>query len=111
MTVHLAVAAVVCFSIMVLLCFCAIDYDGAYPPQIERRRAQLRGALRSKTIWFNALVLAFVGQLPELVDYMAQNMPGLQPYLPASHANTIIGAITIANVILRFRTTHPLERK
>lgn len=72
---------------------------------------KLRGAARSKTVWFNAVALAFVGQLPAMIDYAAQNLPALQPYLPANHYTTIIGAITIANLILRFKTTTSLAGK
>jgi len=88
-----------------------VSYGSTYPPRIETLRLKLQGAMRSRTVWFNAITLAFIDQLPQLIDYAAQNLPLLQPYLPANHYTTIIGAITIANMILRYKTTHPLEAK
>lgn len=107
---HIALTlAILSVTIGVLGTF--INYGGTYPDKIETLRARVRGAVRSKTVWFNALALALVNQLPQLIDYAAQNLPLLQPYLPANHYTTIVGAITITNLILRYKTTHPLEAK
>lgn len=107
-TLILSVLAVL---ILVAAVLSIIDKRAAIGSKFDQFALKLRGAARSKTVWFNALVLIFIQQLPGFIDYLAQNMVALQPYLPASHAQTIIGAITIANVILRFKTTHPLEAK
>jgi hypothetical protein len=69
--------------------------------------AKLKNAWRSKTVWFNAgagLALAYSNEILQL-------MPQLQPVLGADHFQAAITTITIANVVLRFVTTHPLEAK
>lgn len=68
---------------------------------------KLRGAWRSKTVWFNAgaaLALAYSDQLASLV-------PQLQPVLGEDHYHRILTVVTVANVALRFVTSHPLEAK
>ena len=102
----LSISAVVIIAVSTF-----INYKGVYVDRIEILRARLRGALLSKTMWFNAVALVFVDQLPQLIDYTASNLPTLQPYIPANHYNMVIGVITVVNLILRYKTKHPLEAK
>jgi hypothetical protein len=68
---------------------------------------KLKNAWRSKTIWFNTVV--GLGLLYS--DQILQLLPQLQPVLGAQHFQTILTAVTVANVVLRFVTQHPLEAK
>jgi len=81
------------------------------PPKVQEFLDKLRGAIKSKTVWFNTIALVFLQQLPDFISYLAQNMPTLQPFIPAEYYQLVIGAIAVANIILRFKTTHPLELK
>jgi hypothetical protein len=68
---------------------------------------KLKNIWRSKTVWFNtaaALGLAYSDQILQLI-------PQLQPVLGPTHYQNTLMAITIANVVLRFVTSHPLEAK
>jgi hypothetical protein len=68
---------------------------------------KFRKAWRSKTIWFNAvaaLTLAYSDQILSL-------LPQLQMVIGPHDYQTALTVITVANVALRFVTTHPLEAK
>lgn len=67
----------------------------------------LNGARRSLTIWVNAVTLA---ALP-LVDYVGQNLPALQAYLPENAYKTAAFWLVVANMVLRFKTSKPLSEK
>lgn len=69
--------------------------------------AKLRGARRSLTIWANSVAGTLVVALPMLQD----QAPQLQPYLPANIYQYAMGAIVAINILLRFKTSAPLEDK
>lgn len=69
--------------------------------------AKLKNAWRSKTIWFNALMVA----LPSLLDQLSGVMPNLQPYMPANVFQAVTVSLIVGNVLLRFITRLPLEAK
>lgn len=68
---------------------------------------KLRKAWRSRTVWFNAiagLALAYSNEILSL-------LPQLQAVTGPHFYQTALTVITVANVALRFVTTHPLEAK
>ncbi len=73
--------------------------------------AKLIGAVRSKTIWLNALFLAFLDQLPNILGNLAQSLPALQPYLGDALYHNVTLFLILGNLYLRFKTKTPLETK
>lgn len=68
---------------------------------------RLKGAMRSRTVWFNTLAGALTTALPALKDAL----PTLQPYItPAFYGWLVIGVV-IGNIVLRVITTTALEEK
>lgn len=67
----------------------------------------IRGALRSLTIWVNGLAAAALAAAPVLQD----SFPALQPYLGPDAYKYGMGAIVLANVLLRIRTSTSLADK
>jgi hypothetical protein len=74
-------------------------------------KAQLRGAIRSKTVLINAALLALLDQLPNILNYAAEQLPVLQPYLGAELFRNAMLTVLVLNILLRFRTKIPLEAK
>lgn len=68
---------------------------------------KLKNAWRSKTVWFNMAA----GLCLTYSDQILQLMPQLQPVLGSQNFQTALTVITVANVVLRFVTSHPLEAK
>lgn len=68
---------------------------------------KLKNAWKSWTIRVNAVFVAVLGGLPMLQD----SMPALQPYLKDDHYRYAMGAVIIANILLRFKTTQCLADK
>lgn len=85
--------------------------EALLPPALTKLLAKMRGAFKSRTVQLNALFLLLMDRLPDFIGYMSTNLPMLQPYIPANHYTFAMGAIVIANMILRFKTTTPLEAK
>jgi hypothetical protein len=70
-------------------------------------RDKLIGAKRSAVIWFNGLMgVALIG-LPVLEE----NLPQLQGIIPDQWYKYIMGAVIVANILLRFKTKLALENK
>ena len=68
---------------------------------------KIKNAWRSKTIWFNGLLLA---ALP-LFELALSLLPQIQEYLP-ENVYKIVGLVAVVgNALLRFSTKHPLEAK
>jgi hypothetical protein len=107
----LYLAAIIILALAAMFWAIITRGDDSILDRVDNFIAKLRGAVRSKTVWFNGLALVFLQQLPNIVDYLAQNAPVLQPFIPANHYQFIVGAIAIANLILRYKTTHALEAK
>jgi len=70
-------------------------------------RADLRGAHKSLTIWFNSVG----GALTLLLPLAQDQFPQLQEYLPANLYHYLMGAVVLGNIILRFKTTQALKDK
>ena len=70
-------------------------------------RDKLRNAWRSRTIWFNAGLLAM---LP-LFDMINAALPQLHEFLPDNVYKAVGMATVLANILLRFFTSTPLENK
>lgn len=68
---------------------------------------KLRKAWRSKTIWFNTILLAGlpVFELLQLV------LPEMQDYVPANIYKIMGTVAVVGNTVLRFMTSQPLEHK
>jgi len=70
-------------------------------------KAKLNGAKRSLTIWVNGLAGALIIGLPE-----AQiAFPQLRDYVPHNMYHYAMGALIVANILIRFRTKTGLENK
>ena len=68
---------------------------------------KLKNAWRSRTIWFNAILLA---ALP-VFELALQILPQIQEFVPAN-VYKIVGVVAVVgNTVLRFLTQHPLEAK
>lgn len=68
---------------------------------------QIRGALRSATMWVNGLAGAAVASLPVLRD----NFPSLEAYLDHQVYRYAMGGIVAANLLLRMKTNKSLADK
>lgn len=68
---------------------------------------KIRNAWRSRTIWFNAFLLAL---LP-LFDMISGAMPQLHEFVPDNVYKTIGIVTVVGNIVLRFLTSKPLEAK
>lgn len=73
--------------------------------------AKLAGAVRSKTVWFNAVLLAMLEYLPTLLNQLDAVLPQLQPYLGADTYKHVTLFMVLGNLYLRFHTKLPLEGK
>lgn len=68
---------------------------------------KLRNAWRSKTIWFNASLVALI----PLFDVFVNLLPQIREFLP-DDVYKLVGLIAIVgNTFLRFLTSQPLEAK
>lgn len=67
----------------------------------------LRGALRSATMWVNGIAGAGVAALPVL----REDFPSLQQYLDHQVYRYAMGAIVVANMLLRVKTKTSLADK
>ena len=68
---------------------------------------KLRGALRSWTVWFNALSAAAIPAL----DYAQNNLALVKDFLPQHWYGIALVAIVAGNVALRFKTNNDLSDK
>jgi hypothetical protein len=67
----------------------------------------LRGALRSLTMWVNGLAATAVAALPTLRD----DFPQIEQYLDHQVYRYAMGALIAANILLRIKTTTSLADK
>lgn len=68
---------------------------------------KIRGALRSWTIWANAVFAALLAGLPMLQD----SLPALAPFIDPGIYKVLMGVVIAANILLRFRTSVSLAEK
>lgn len=69
---------------------------------------KIYGALRSKTIWFNAVAIP---ALLLIVDQLQANLGLLAAYMPADKMQTVAVVSIIGNIVLRAITKSALEHK
>ena len=77
------------------------------PDVWARFKGDVVNAHKSLTIWFNGIMGAAVVALPIAQDNFAQ----LQDYLPANPYHSMMGAVVVGNIILRFKTNGALAEK
>ena len=73
--------------------------------------AQLRGALKSKVVWFNLIMAGLIDQIPYITQQLIEGLPDLQPYLGSETYKHAMGFVVLVNFLLRFRTKRPLAEK
>lgn len=78
---------------------------------MENAMNWLRGAIRSRTIWFNGLLAAALPYSDQLMQGAHDNLPEISQYLPADMYKTIGLIIVVVNLILRTRTAQSLSSK
>lgn len=73
--------------------------------------ARLRGAVRSRTIWLNAIGAALIEQLPAAMPDILMQFPALEPLLPQNVYQPLMAGMIVINILLRFNVRVPLEAK
>jgi hypothetical protein len=68
---------------------------------------KLQRAHRSLTVWVNAILITAL----EVANYAKDTVPTLKNYLVPDTYNSIMLAILVVNIALRFKTTTALEHK
>jgi hypothetical protein len=69
--------------------------------------SKIKGAARSKTVWFNSVAGTLLVALPE----MKEALPALQQFITPQVYRWLILVVVIGNIWLRAITTIPLEDK
>lgn len=69
--------------------------------------SKLKGASRSKTVWFNSIAGTLLVALPEMKDAL----PALQSYITSDVYRWLILGVVIGNIWLRAITSTALEDK
>lgn len=70
-------------------------------------KEKLRGALKSWTVWFNALMATAI----PFLDYAQDQIPSLSGLVPSDFYRYVLGAVVVANLFLRFKTDRSLASK
>lgn len=73
----------------------------------ETFSAHARGAMRSLTMWFGAMLLV----LPDVLTTVQQNFPTFAPFLPEAMHSRVLNVIALGILLLRIRTTTSLAAK
>lgn len=73
--------------------------------------AHLKGALKSWTIWFNAVAGAVVADLSSPSPLLLSTFPQLQGYIPDTWHHYAMGLLIAGNFLLRFKTNSSLAGK
>lgn len=69
--------------------------------------AHVKGAIKSWTVWFAALLAA----APDVVPMVQQNFTAFAPYIPDALESKFMQAIALIIVMLRIKTTASLAAK
>ncbi len=72
-----------------------------------RTKKLLIGCSKSLTIWINSIMLA---ALPT-IELIKDSLPQLHEYLTPETYKIVGLTVVVANIVLRFKTTTPLEDK
>lgn len=81
------------------------------------RKQKVKGALKSKTMWFNSLLLCclpvfeLLRESLNVFEYIHAYMPELQGYLPDNVYKVMGVVVVVGNVLLRLSTKSALEDK
>lgn len=73
--------------------------------------AKIRGALKSVTMWVNALFLALYPFASKIASGLHDSMPALSEYLPTNIYKGVGIALVVFNLYQRTRTNQSLEAK
>lgn len=68
---------------------------------------KIYGALKSWTVHFNV----WIGIIAAVLPVAQEQLPQLQAVIPANIYAVLFNVVLIGNVLLRFRTSLPLEHK
>lgn len=74
---------------------------------LDKLLSKLQGCYKSVVIWFNGLALSLLS----LFEMFHDSMSELMPFLSANMYKTVGLAIIIGNIVLRFKTSKPLQDK
>lgn len=69
---------------------------------------KIKNAMRSKVLWFNAVMLALIDQMPYIIGQIIDGLPSLQPYIGGGVYKHVMGFVLIVNFLFRFRTRRPV---
>lgn len=69
--------------------------------------SKVKGACRSKTVWFNSIAGTLLVALPE----MAEALPALREFIGPEVYRWLIVVVVVGNIWLRAITTKSLEDK
>jgi hypothetical protein len=68
----------------------------------------LRGAVRSAAMWLNSVA----GSVALALPYLQDELPQLAAYIPAEPYKWLVGAVIVANILLRvFKTKTSIMEK
>lgn len=68
---------------------------------------KLKGTVKSLTVWFNSIGAAVLIGLP----LAQESLPQLAQYIGPDLYKKLMAAVIVGNILLRFRTSKPLEQK
>lgn len=68
---------------------------------------KLKGCYKSMTMWFNGLALSFLS----LFELFHDSLPELSQYIPDNMYKKVGLGIVVGNLLLRFKTSKPLQDK
>lgn len=69
--------------------------------------SKIRGAAKSRTVWFNSIAATLAGALPMLQEAL----PSLQAHITPEIYRWLFIVVVVGNILLRAITTKPLEDK
>jgi hypothetical protein len=73
----------------------------------ETIKDHIKGAFKSWTMWFNGVVASLLAAAPILQDFA----PQIGEYLTGGMLKNLMGLVLIGNILLRIKTTKPLNEK
>ena len=74
---------------------------------MENAMKWIKGAVKSVTMWFNGVAVAFVLAAPEIINIV----PQMKPYLTDARFEQTMLVVLIGNILLRVKTKSSLKDK
>ena len=74
---------------------------------MDKLKASIRGAFKSFTMWFNAIMATAIAALPSLHDAL----PSLQQYIDPAFYKHLFVVTIVGNILLRVKTNKALHDK